>query len=750
MRNFRGARSLEPLLFGVGNSDHQCEAFDPRFADIRDIWEQGRGLVQRGRATDFWNRYPEDIELARSMGCRIFRFSVSWARVEPEAGKFNEEAILHYREVVQAIKGAGMEPLVTLHHFTWPTHIEDQGGMEAPGFPALFVRYATMVASRIGPDVQYWITFNEPTVALFGYFKPWWERNYFFPPGLPPGLSISAQMDTLAAVIRNLFVAHTRARAAIRQINPHAMVGSNPAILGLPPWLLRFLDWMMTRVKSQKALLKHGRRLSERMLPLSRNVDIVLAALTRTEDRAEQIDFSRAYLVSGQTAIGRAAAADRLAEAVAVKTVAVVRSSTAENAVETMFPGARALLVKSLDAARVAVDTRRADALITDTLIVSGILRRFPGRYRVVAERPTREHYAAGVLKGNADWLGLVEEVMRAYMQSSAWTDGLRRHFPGEQAQEQPDADANATLADMGPGRGRQDSSAGQTALPKGRAGSVLRRVQDRGFLTAAVRDDLPGLGFRDPATGEWAGIEIDLARALARRIFGDPSRVRLRPVQTRARIPLLRSLFQFLDPLFKFLSILSSAIDSNWWHLGMAGRLADFLCPAECIGQQDFVGFDYYWGVGTLRVSRLKNLFDALMHGRYAKAPVWTGGLRNILRSHGAMFPGKPIMIIENGSVDEADGVGREDYVRRHVAEVQRARRAGINVRAYLCWSITSNREWGAVFARDCDFGLYHVDLDSDPGLARRPTKAVEAYKDIIRGAGQSTDGSAAPPDAS
>jgi hypothetical protein len=274
--------------------------------------------------------------------------------------------------------------------------------------------------------------------------------------------------------------------------------------------------------------------------------------------------------------------------------------------------------------------------------------------------------------------------------------------------------------------------------------------VQDRGYLVAAVKDSLPGLGYRDPLTGEWAGIEIDLARALAGRIFGDPSRVRFRPVQTRARVPVIRSLFQFLDPILRFLSILTSAIDSNWWHLGMAGRLADFLCPAECIGRQDFVGFDYYWGVGTLRLRRMKDLFDALLHGRYGRAPVWTGGLRNLLRYHGAMFPGKPIMIVENGSVDEADGVSREDYVRRHVQEVARARRRGINVRAYVCWSITSNREWGALFAKDCDFGLYHVDLDTDPALTRRPTAAVEVYKDIIRDAGRSMGKPADPAEAS
>jgi beta-glucosidase/6-phospho-beta-glucosidase/beta-galactosidase len=50
-----------------------------------------------------------------------------------------------------------------------------------------------------------------------------------------------------------------------------------------------------------------------------------------------------------------------------------------------------------------------------------------------------------------------------------------------------------------------------------------------------------------------------------------------------------------------------------------------------------------------------------------------------------------------------------------------------------YLCWSITSNREWGAPFDANSDFGLYHVDLDRDAGLTRHPTPASEAYRALI-----------------
>src|SRR5579864_9381171 len=105
----------EHFRCGVATADHQCEAYDGR-DDIRDVWERVRGLTPRGKATDFWNRYKEDVDLAKRLGCRAFRLSLAWARLEPEPGVWDEAACAHYREVLQYLRGAGMTTVVTLHH----------------------------------------------------------------------------------------------------------------------------------------------------------------------------------------------------------------------------------------------------------------------------------------------------------------------------------------------------------------------------------------------------------------------------------------------------------------------------------------------------------------------------------------------------------------------------------------------------------------------------------------------------------
>ncbi len=237
--------------------------------------------------------------------------------------------------------------------------------------------------------------------------------------------------------------------------------------------------------------------------------------------------------------------------------------------------------------------------------------------------------------------------------------------------------------------------------------------------------------------------MEIDLARAVAERIFGDPTALRFRPTNTQGRIPLLRSVRRrLLDPLLKSYSILSTILASNWWYLGMAGQLSEFLCPQECIGQQDYVGLDYYWGISSFRLDRIQALIEAAT-GHYGRAPVWPGALYGLMRYLAEMFPDLPLMVVENGSVAVADGVDRGSYLRQHVKQVQRVVAEGVDVAGYMCWSITSNREWGHAFGEHSDFGLYHIDLDTDPDLKRAPTKSVEVYREIIADRGAEERGS-------
>ena len=112
------------------------------------------------------------------MGCKLFRFSTAWVRVEISEGKFDEAVLAHYHKVAECVRGHGMKVMVTLHHFVWPVWLErDHGEMIGDRFPEFFTRYAERVASAMGDMVDYWIIFNEPSHLTFGYIKPWWQNR---------------------------------------------------------------------------------------------------------------------------------------------------------------------------------------------------------------------------------------------------------------------------------------------------------------------------------------------------------------------------------------------------------------------------------------------------------------------------------------------------------------------------------------------------------------------------------------------
>ena len=54
------------------------------------------------------------------MGTNAHRLSLEWSRIEPEPGRFDRAALDRYREILLAMHERGIEPMVTLHHFSNP------------------------------------------------------------------------------------------------------------------------------------------------------------------------------------------------------------------------------------------------------------------------------------------------------------------------------------------------------------------------------------------------------------------------------------------------------------------------------------------------------------------------------------------------------------------------------------------------------------------------------------------------------
>lgn len=190
-----------------------------------------------GRACDHYHRYESDFDIAKSLGHNAHRFSIEWARIEPEEGKFNESEVEHYRTVLTALRERGMEPFITIWHFTLPLWFAESGGFERKDAPEIYARYAAYVVEQLGDLCTHFSTLNEPNVwaghgYLYGAWPPFHRAKILFKKlGKEDGTSEktgavakNSNFFTYFKVANQLTEAHCRAYREIKKVRPDAQV----------------------------------------------------------------------------------------------------------------------------------------------------------------------------------------------------------------------------------------------------------------------------------------------------------------------------------------------------------------------------------------------------------------------------------------------------------------------------------------------------------------------------------------------
>ncbi len=205
------------FLWGAGTASHQNEGGNRN--NQWATWEQGAGHIHAGQragiATDWWNQESAaaDFDRAAELGMNSLRISVEWSRVEPESGVFDQSALRKYAEMVRLLRVRGLEPMVTLHHFTDPLWLTEIGAWENPLIEDYFSRYVTRVVEALGDQVTLWCTINEPFVYAYSGFL-----EGVFPPG-------AKNMRRTLHVLRQMLLAHGRAYRVIHRLQNNAQVG---------------------------------------------------------------------------------------------------------------------------------------------------------------------------------------------------------------------------------------------------------------------------------------------------------------------------------------------------------------------------------------------------------------------------------------------------------------------------------------------------------------------------------------------
>ncbi|MEU7146123.1 family 1 glycosylhydrolase [Nocardia sp. NPDC046473] len=159
-----------------------------------------------------------------------------------------------------------------------------------------------------------------------------------------------------------------------------------------------------------------------------------------------------------------------------------------------------------------------------------------------------------------------------------------------------------------------------------------------------------------------------------------------------------------------------------------------------QVVDRLDFVGLGTYLSFSLDTLPQLAE--HALVDPQELSSPlahaVQPESMYYALHYCARRFPGKPVYVVDNGIAAwngwREDGYSRSDHLRDTVYWLQCARADGIDVSGYTYWSLTDSFEWGSY---DLRFGLYTVDVATDPTLTRKPTDAVAAYRVITASGG-------------
>ena len=220
LQNYKGGNKMgfpKNFLWGAASAAYQIEGAYNEDGKVPGIWDAlSEGHVKHGEngniACDHYHRYKEDVALLKKLGVKAYRFSVSWPRVMSGPDTVNPKGLAFYSDLVDELKAAGIEPMVTIFHWNLPMWAHEKGGWYNAEISDDFANYARVVADALSDRVRFWFTVNEPTTFI---------GNGYFTGAHAPFESLmqeqpAVMMNKLAAMTKNVLLAHGKAVRVLR------------------------------------------------------------------------------------------------------------------------------------------------------------------------------------------------------------------------------------------------------------------------------------------------------------------------------------------------------------------------------------------------------------------------------------------------------------------------------------------------------------------------------------------------------
>jgi beta-glucosidase len=231
------------FLWGAATAGHQVEGNNV----ASDLWflenlEPSPFAEPSGDGCNSFELWRTDLDLVQSLGLNSYRFSLEWARIEPEPGLVSMAMLDHYKAIIQGCLERGLAPLVTYNHFTTPRWFAARGGWLDDDAPQRFADFCERATRHLGQDIRYAMTLNEPNLMLLlrsmGLPPQMWQGNAAALAAAAHALRVdrfvSANVtgfDEIGALVTGMLAGHKAGRAAIKSVRPDLPVGLTLAVV---------------------------------------------------------------------------------------------------------------------------------------------------------------------------------------------------------------------------------------------------------------------------------------------------------------------------------------------------------------------------------------------------------------------------------------------------------------------------------------------------------------------------------------
>lgn len=206
------------FIFGAATAAYQSEGalFEgKRGKNYWDDYLKEQGVFDPGYASDFYHKFPEDLELSKQFGINGLRISIAWSRIFPDgSGEIDPVGVDFYHRLIDECRSNGVEPFVTLHHFDTPLPLYKKGDWLSSEMMASYVDFANFCFKEYGSKVHYWITINEPWSVVAGQYI-----IGHFPPNMKYDIPKAIQS------MHNMMVAHAKVVQSYKEAGYSGEIG---------------------------------------------------------------------------------------------------------------------------------------------------------------------------------------------------------------------------------------------------------------------------------------------------------------------------------------------------------------------------------------------------------------------------------------------------------------------------------------------------------------------------------------------